>query len=100
MISYGITSRVVQPAIAQARKKGIKTGDMKLNTVWPFPEDRIIELSKKVKAFVVPEINYGQLVLEVERCAAGKAATYKVSHGGGWVHDPADILKVIEEAVK
>ncbi len=100
VISYGITSRVVQPAIAQARKKGIKTGDMKLNTVWPFPEDRIIELSKKVKAFVVPEINYGQLVLEVERCAAGKAATYKVSHGGGWVHDPADILKVIEEAVK
>lgn len=99
VIAYGITSRVTMPAIFKARKKGIKVGFIKLITVWPFPEKRIKELAPKVKAFVMPEINLGQMVLEVERAAAGKAKTYHVPHAGGWVHDPEDIYKVIEEAV-
>jgi len=100
VMAYGITSRVTLPAVFKARKKGIKVGYIKMITVWPFPEKRIRELAEKVKAFVVPEINLGQIVLEVERCAAGKAKAYHVPHAGGWVHDPEDIYKVIEEAVK
>ncbi|MBC8214028.1 MAG: 2-oxoacid:acceptor oxidoreductase subunit alpha [Candidatus Marinimicrobia bacterium] len=100
VVSYGITSRVALKAVELARKKGIKVGIMRLITVWPFPESRIRELAPKVKAFVVPEINLGQICLEVERCAQGKAKTTLVSHAGGWVHDPADILKAIEEGVK
>jgi len=53
-----------------------------------------------VKAFVMPEINYGQLIFEVERCAAGQAPAIHVPHCGGWVHDPDDILKAIKEAAK
>jgi 2-oxoglutarate ferredoxin oxidoreductase subunit alpha len=49
---------------------------------------------------VVPEINYGQIVLEVERCAAGKASTLLVPHMGGGVHHPQTILKAIKEAVQ
>ncbi len=100
VMAYGITSRVTLPAVFKARKKGIKVGYIKMITVWPFPEKRVRELAKKVKAFVMPEINLGQMVLEVERCAAGQAKTYHVPHAGGWVHDPEDIYKVIEEAVK
>lgn len=100
VISYGITSRVAIRAVQQARKAGIKVGTLRLKTVWPFPEKRIKQLAKKIKAFVVPEINYGQVVLEVERCAAGKAPAFHVPHCGGWVHDPNDILKVIKEAAK
>lgn len=100
VMAYGITSRVTLPAVFKARKKGIKVGYIKMVTVWPFPEKRVRELAKKVKAFVMPEINLGQVVLEIERCAAGKADVYLVPHAGGWVHDPEDIYKVIEEAVK
>ena len=100
VMAYGITSRVTLPAVFKAREKGIKVGYIKMITVWPFPEKRVRELAKKVKAFVMPEINLGQVVLEVERCAAGKAKTYHVPHAGGWVHDPENIYKVIEEAVK
>jgi len=99
VIAYGITSRVTMPAIIKARKKGIKIGFMKLITAWPFPEKRIRELAGKVQAFVMPEINLGQMVLELERVVAGKAKTFLVPHAGGWVHDPEDIYKVIEEAV-
>jgi len=86
--------------IRKTRKAGIKVGTLRLITVWPFPEKRVKELSKKIKAWVVPEINYGQIVLEVERCAAGQAEAILVPHGGGWVHDPMDILKAIKEAVR
>jgi 2-oxoglutarate ferredoxin oxidoreductase subunit alpha len=100
VLSYGITARVARMGIDMARKKGIKVGVLRLIVVWPFPETRIRELAGKVKAFVVPEINYGQMVLEVERCAAGKSQTFLVPHGGGGVHDPKDICKAIEEAAK
>ena len=100
VISYGITSRVAVRAVQMARKAGIKIGTLRLVTVWPFPEKRIKQLAKKIKAFVVPEINYGQMVREVERAAGGKCPAVSVPHCGGWVHDPVDIFNAIKEAAK
>ncbi|MBM3286743.1 MAG: 2-oxoacid:acceptor oxidoreductase subunit alpha, partial [Candidatus Eisenbacteria bacterium] len=68
VVAYGITARVSRMAIDLARKEGAKVGFLRLITVWPFPEKRIRDLAWKTKAFVVPEINYGQMALEVERC--------------------------------
>jgi 2-oxoglutarate/2-oxoacid ferredoxin oxidoreductase subunit alpha len=98
VISYGITSRVAQRAIGAARERGLKVGKLRLITAWPFPDKKIVELASKVKAFVVPELNLGQMVREVVRAAAGKAQTFAVSHAGGGVHNPEEILKVIVEA--
>ena len=100
VISYGITSRVAIPAIEQARKDGIKVGHLRLIIAWPFPEKRIKELSERVKAFVVPEINYGQMVREVERCVGGRVIIEHVSHGGGSVHNPKDIYNKIYKSVR
>jgi 2-oxoglutarate ferredoxin oxidoreductase subunit alpha len=100
VIAYGITARVTRMAIDMARRDGLKIGFLRLVVVWPFPERRIRELAGRVKAFVVPEINYGQIALEVERCAAGRAATCHVPHGGGGVHDPHAIYKAIVGAVQ
>ncbi len=100
VISYGITSRVAMRAVQMARAKGIKVGTMRLIVAWPFPENRVRELASKVKAFVVPELNYGQMSLEVERVAAGKAPTVLVPHGGGEVHDPEVILEAIVQAAR
>jgi 2-oxoglutarate ferredoxin oxidoreductase subunit alpha len=99
VVSYGITSRVAQRAIDSARAKGLKVGKLRLIIAWPFPEARIRELAKRVKAFVVPELNLGQMVREVER-AAGGVKTVSVTHAGGSVHDPSEILKAIEEALR
>lgn len=100
VVSYGISYRVAQPAVDRARAEGIKVGQMRLITVWPFPERRIRELAARVKAFVVPEINLGQIVLEVERCAAGQAKSILVDHAGGWVHEVDDVFAAIKEAAK
>jgi len=100
LVTYGITARVARMGIDIARKKGIKVGVIRLIVVWPFPEFKIRELAPKIKAFVVPEINYGQISLEVERCSAGQAKTILVPHGGGDVHNPDDIVNAIMEAAK
>lgn len=100
VVSYGITSRVALKAVQDARNEGIKVGTIRLITVWPFPEKLFRSLAKNVKAFVVPEINLGQISLEVERCAAGNTKIIGVPHAGGWVHDPNDILKAIKKSIK
>ncbi|GAB4366982.1 MAG: 2-oxoacid:acceptor oxidoreductase subunit alpha [Calditrichia bacterium] len=101
VVSYGITSRVALRGIQLAKEAGIKKiGRLRLITVWPFPEKRIRELASRIKAFVVPEMNYGQIVLEVERCAAGQCKTILVPHGGGTVHKPESIYQAIKEANK
>ena len=100
VVSYGITSRVAQRAIELARKRKLKVGKLRLITVWPFPEKKIRELAARTKAFVVPELNLGQMVREVERCAGGKAKTIGVPHAGGSVHHPEDILAAIQEAAR
>ena len=98
--AYGITARVARRAVQQARDEGIRAGLLRLITVWPFAEDRVRELSQQVKAFLVPEINYGQIVLEVERCAGGRAKTLLLPHMGGGMHQPQTILEGIREALR
>lgn len=98
--AYGITARVSLIAVERARSEGIPVGMLRLVTVWPFPQGRIAEIARQVKAFVVPEINYGQISLEVERSAGGAAKTILVPHMGGAVHDPQVILEAIRQAAK
>jgi 2-oxoglutarate ferredoxin oxidoreductase subunit alpha len=100
VISYGITSRVAQRAVELGRAEGIKVGSLRLITAWPFPEHIIRALAPKVKGLVVPELNLGQMVREVERCAGGKCRVAHVGHAGGTVHKPEDILKAIQEVVR
>jgi 2-oxoglutarate ferredoxin oxidoreductase subunit alpha len=100
IVSYGISARTAKSAVAMARAKGCRVGFLRLITVWPFPEQRIRELSRRISAFVVPEINFGQIAREVERCAGGRAHTLAVTHAGGAIHHPGKILSVIEEAIR
>ncbi|MDP7423345.1 MAG: transketolase C-terminal domain-containing protein, partial [bacterium] len=100
VVSYGITSRVAVKGIEMAREQGVKVGSLRLVTVWPFPDERIAELAKTVTAFVVPEINYGQVVFEVDRSAHGEANVVLVPHGGAGVHNPDDICDAIVSAAR
>ena len=100
VVSYGITSRISMRAIRLAREKGVKVGHIRLIVVWPFIGKKIRSVASKVKALVVPEINMGQMVLEVERNAAGQCKVVSVPHAGGAVHDPDTIADAIMEAAQ
>jgi 2-oxoglutarate ferredoxin oxidoreductase subunit alpha len=98
VLSYGISARTSLWPIQQARQEGIRVGFLRLITVWPFPEERIRQLAKEIRAFVVPEINMGQIVREVERCAAGQAQVLGANSCGGDVLDPHLVLNAIRRA--
>jgi 2-oxoglutarate ferredoxin oxidoreductase subunit alpha len=100
IISYGGTTRAALKAMEQARKSGMKVGSLKLVTVWPFPEKRVSELAKKVKAFIVPEMNFRQIAFEVERCSHGHANIVFVPHGEKGVEHIEDLLAVITQAMQ
>jgi 2-oxoglutarate ferredoxin oxidoreductase subunit alpha len=98
VVSYGISARTSLWPIEQARHEGIRVGFLRLITVWPFPEQRIRQLAKGIRAFVVPEINMGQISREVERCAAGQALVLGANRAGGDILEPDYVLNVIRQA--
>jgi len=52
-----------------------------------------------VKEIVVPEMNYGQIVREVER-AAKETPVHFLAKLGGEPHKPSEIFEVIRRAAK
>jgi len=98
VVSYGISARTSLWPIDQARREGIRVGYLRLITVWPFPDEVILRLAKGIRAFVVPEINLGQISREVERCAAGQAQVFGANRAGGDILEPHHVLNVIRQA--
>jgi len=95
VISFGCTARSARHAVTAARKEGLKCGFLRLITIWPFPESRLRELIErgKVKRFIVPEVNLGQLRREVERLTS--LPVLRWNHAGGEMPAPDDILELI-----
>ena len=100
VVSYGCSARTTREVVEGARARGMKIGMLRLITVWPFAEKRIRELAGKVKAFVVAEINSGQIAYEVERCSQGLAKTVLAGFMGGRIFSPDELLPIVEEALR
>jgi 2-oxoglutarate ferredoxin oxidoreductase subunit alpha len=98
VVAYGISARSARQAVWEARADGLRAGLIKLETVWPFPEKLIRDVAARVRALIMPEINAGQMVLELQRCAGGACPVQLVSHFGGSIIHPRTILDAIEKA--
>jgi 2-oxoglutarate ferredoxin oxidoreductase subunit alpha len=94
VVAYGIVARAALSAVKKAREAGIKAGLLRLITLWPFPEKHVAKATKQAKAIVVPEMNCGQLVREVERVAKETPVAF-LSKLGEDPHTPKEILEVI-----
>ncbi len=100
LLSYGISARIAMSAFQWSKREKLPVGLFKLITCWPFPEKRVAELSEKVRAILVPEVNMGQMVREVERVVRGRCEVVSIPHAGGHVHPPDEIPGFIREALK
>lgn len=97
VVAYGIESRAALSAVRKARERGIKAGLLRLITLWPFPDQYISQIAQRVEAIVVPEMNCGQLVREVQR-AAKETPVIFLSKLGEEPHRPMEILEALKEA--
>lgn len=94
VIAYGSVARSAKSAVKAAREQGKKVGLIKINIVWPFPEDEIIRLAGRIKTVIVPEMNVGKYCLEIER-ALKQSNVIPVPKLGGHIHTPEELLTVI-----
>ena len=97
IVAFGSTSRSARFAVNEARKEGIRAGLFRLITFWPFPEERLLEISKTVKAFITPEMSLGMCNGVVKGCVEGNAPVHGIYRVDGEPVNPGEILAKIKE---
>jgi len=96
VVSFGSTARTARRAVSNAREEGIKAGLLRLITIWPFASKHIKALDGRVRAFVMAEVNLGQMVTQVERFTS--KPVLRANHAGGKMMPTEPIYDAILEA--
>jgi 2-oxoglutarate ferredoxin oxidoreductase subunit alpha len=97
IVAIGTISRSARHAVNQLREQGLKVGLFRPITLWPFPERRIAELAGQAKAMIIPEMNLGQMILEVERIVKGACDLHGIGRVDGEPITPSQIMEKIKE---
>jgi len=99
IVAYGSTARSALDAVEKLREAGIKVGLFRPITIWPFPEEALARLAANVKGVIVPEMNYGQLYLEVERICKDKCKTSGLFKVNSEPITPDEIIAKVREVL-
>ncbi len=97
VVACGSVGRSARSAVQQARNAGIPAGLLRPLTVWPFPEEEVQALARQVDVILVPEMNLGQMVHEVERNACGQAEVQGLYRLDAEIITPGEILSKLQE---
>ncbi|MBW6515520.1 MAG: 2-oxoacid:acceptor oxidoreductase subunit alpha [Candidatus Cloacimonetes bacterium] len=101
VFAVGILARSAKSAVLALRKEGFQVGLLRPLTIWPFPDDAVRKMLKNVDTVIVPELNQGQLVHEVERLTKDKEDSdiKKIQKANGELITPNEIYKKIKEVL-
>ena len=99
ILAYGGTARTAKAAVKTLRAEGIKVGLFRPITLWPFPNERVNALSEQVKDIIVAELNYGQLILEVERVVKSNCPVRFCGKANGEVLTPDELIRKFKEVL-
>lgn len=99
IVAYGAVSRSAKRAvdIMRANPDGPKVGLFRIKTMWPFPERAIRRLARKASVIVVPEMNAGQIVYEVERVSQNFCEVVPVNRLDTELITPTQLVKVLQD---
>lgn len=97
IVAFGTAGRIAQSAINIARKAGSKVGLFRPISLYPFPYDRLTELTKNVKKILVVEMNAGQMIEDVRLAVEGRVPVEFYGRMGGVVPLPDEVLDEINK---
>lgn len=100
LVAFGTSARVCQKATEIAREKGIPVGLLRPVTLFPFPNDIVGQLARKVKGFLSVEMNAGQMIEDVKRAVYQAGSICPVEfYGrmGGIIPSPGEVVEAIEQ---
>ncbi len=92
MVAYGSSARICQKAVLLAREKGIRAGLLRPITLYPFPSEPLLELSKQVKGILSVEMSAGQMIEDVRLAVHDKVKVEHYGRYGGVIHSPEEVL--------
>jgi len=96
IVAVGIVARAARRAAQDLRSVGVRAGLFRPVTLWPFPEEALQAAAAKARRVLVPEMNAGQLALEVERIL-GRDKVARLNRIDGEAVAPADIARRVRE---
>ena len=96
VVGFGTAGRVSLSAVREARAQGIKVGLLRPVTVSPFPYQMLEQLAGRARAFLVAEMNTGQMLDDVRLAVRGRVPVEFYGRTGGMVPFPNEILSEIQ----
>ncbi len=99
LVAFGTVARIARTTRRLAKEQGINLGIFRPITLWPFPEERLAELSQKVDTVLTVEMNAGQMVEDVRLSVDSDIDTPFYGEQGGVVPDPNGILQEVKKYV-
>jgi 2-oxoglutarate ferredoxin oxidoreductase subunit alpha len=95
VVAFGIAARIAKGAINRARSNGMKVGMLRPISLWPFPSQKLEELAKKTKHYLVFEMNMGQMLEDVQLALGGRGDVSFYGRPGGVIPTPSEVYRVI-----
>jgi len=92
VVGFGSAGRVALSAVRQARAEGIPVGLLRPISLSPFPTRQIAALCERAEAFLVVEMNAGQMLEDVRLAVNGKRPVEFYGRLGGVMPFPDEIL--------
>lgn len=96
LVAFGSAARICQKTISLARAIGLKIGLLRPITLWPFPSEKISELSYNVKGMLVVELNSGQMIDDVKLATNSRVPIHHYGRLGGVVFTPDEVLNALK----
>jgi 2-oxoglutarate ferredoxin oxidoreductase subunit alpha len=97
IVAFGSVGRICLSVMREARKQGIKVGLFRPQTIWPFPEERLRELSGRMRGLLVAEMNTGQMLEDVRLATREQKPIRFFGKVGGVVPVVDEILESLKK---
>jgi len=96
VVAYGTAARIAKGAVKRARASGLQVGLFRPVTLWPFPDNALLEVAKKAKLFLVFEMSTGQMIDDVKLAVGNRIECEFYGRPGGVIPQPKEIERIIE----
>jgi 2-oxoglutarate ferredoxin oxidoreductase subunit alpha len=95
LVAYGSPARICKTVVDLTRDEGMPVGMLRPITLFPFPSERISQLARDGKRFMVVEMSHGQMLEDVRLAVNGQADLAFYGRSGGAVPTPTEVLNQV-----
>ncbi len=99
LVAYGTSARVCQKSVQLGRQQGIRVGLLRPITLFPFPYERINELTGQLKGILSVEMSTGQMIEDVMLAVKGRVTVRHCGRMGGIITAPDEVIDSLKSQI-